>query len=78
MWLASALFFLATFLASIVSGRTEQEIRDRKQETGNMKQKTGNRTQEEGLQKRHRERIRIEANLPVIYSLSQDGTENKG
>ncbi len=44
MFLASALFFLATFLASIVSGRTEQEIRDRKQETGNRKQETGNRT----------------------------------
>jgi hypothetical protein len=28
--LASALFFLATFLASIVSGRTEQEVKDRK------------------------------------------------
>ncbi len=26
-----------TFLSSIVSGRTEQEIRDRKQETGNRK-----------------------------------------
>jgi hypothetical protein len=28
-----------TFLASIVSGRMEQEIRDRKQETGNRKQR---------------------------------------
>jgi hypothetical protein len=36
-----------TFLSSIVSGRTEQEIRDRKQETGNRnrKQETGNRKQ---------------------------------
>ncbi len=44
LFLASTLFFLATFLSSIVSGRTEQEVRDRKQETGNRKQETGNRT----------------------------------
>jgi hypothetical protein len=44
--LASALFFLATFLSSIVSGRTEQEIRGRKQETGNRKQVTERREKE--------------------------------
>ncbi len=46
LWLASSLFFLATFLASIVSGRTEQKIRDRKQETGNRKQVTERREKE--------------------------------
>jgi hypothetical protein len=63
-----------TFLSSIVSGRTEQEIKDRKQETENRKRKT---EQEEGIQKRHQERIRIEAKLPVLFRLREDGTGNK-
>ncbi len=59
-----------TFRSSIVSGRTEQETRDRKQETGN---RTGRRN----LEKTSR-RIRIEANLPVFHCLREDGTGNKG
>jgi hypothetical protein len=62
-----------TFLSSIVLGRLEQEIRDRKQETGNRKQKTGRRN----LEKTSR-RIRIEANLLVLYRLREAGTGNKG
>ncbi len=63
-----------TFLSSIVSGRTEQEIRDRKQETGNRKQNAGRRN----LEKKSRKDVRIEANLPVLYPLREDGTGSKG
>ncbi len=45
-----------TFLSSIVSERTEQAIRDRKQETGNRKQETGNRKQETGNRKQNRKK----------------------
>jgi hypothetical protein len=40
------------------------------------KQETGNRTGRRNLEK-HRERIRIKANLPVLYRLREDGTGNK-
>jgi hypothetical protein len=49
-------------------GGTEQEIWDRKQET----------EQEEEFRKDIEKRIRIEANLPVLYRLREDGTGNKG
>ncbi len=42
------------FLFSIVSGRTEQEIWDRKQEAGSRKQETENRTGRRNLEKASR------------------------
>jgi hypothetical protein len=38
-------------LSSIVSGRTEHDIRDRKQETGNRKQNAGRRNLEKTSRK---------------------------
>ncbi len=57
-----------TFLSSIVSGRTEQEIRNRKQETGNRKQETGNRKQETELRKKEfRKDIKKGYELRLIF-----------